>query len=402
MKEGVTVKKRKRLTLIFCLLLVGLLAFPNCLWADTKTKKDIMKVEFSEIGPLVQIFNLTAKEAIDGVEDAEEAQDDALRAINAAIDSLNFLILRAQESGSLAPPTDFVANPMAPVTQDDLFYTLLNAQLQSLNQQKRSLLNTDLDKLETQSDMVVDTITSSLETIYISYNSLGRQLDLLKAQKKLANTQLSVLEVQTELGMTTAILLKKTENEIWSLDNSIQQLERTQQTLKEQFNLALSREFDDPLEIGEVPRAMRSKIVTTDVEHDYNRAWEHSYEVILNEDEDAEREGDALRKFRHGFYSAYQDMRDKQEALELENARLKTSEQDYEIAKLKYDLGLISDLSLKTEENNFLSQKIKVELAKDAVFQAYNAYEWAKRGLIVSGGASSSSSGSGSQAPGGF
>ena len=395
-------KNRKRLTLIFCLLLVGLLAFPNCLWADARSEEDIMKVEFSEIGPLVQIYNLTAKEAIDGVEDAEEAQDDALRAINAAIDSLNFLIQGALKSGSLQPPTDFVANPMAPVTQDDLFYTLLNAQLQSLNQQKRSLLNTDLDKLETQADMVVDTITSSLETIYISYNSLGRQLDLLKAQKQLAETQMSALEVQTELGMTTAIMLKKTENEIWSLDNSIQQLERTRQTLKEQFNLALSREFDDPLEIGEVPRVMRSKIVTADVEHDYNRAWEHSYEVILNEDEDAEREGDALRKFRHGFYSAYQDMRDKQEALELENARLKTSEQDYEIAKLKHDLGLISDLSLKTEENNFLSQKIKVELAKDAVFQAYNAYEWAKRGLIVSGGASASSSGSGSQAPGGF
>jgi len=207
LKEGVTVKKRKRLTLIFCLLLVGLLAFPNCLWADARSEEDIMKVEFSEIGPLVQIYNLTAKEAIDGVEDAEEAQDDALRAINAAIDSLNFLIQGALKSGSLQPPTDFVANPMAPVTQDDLFYTLLNAQLQSLNQQKRSLLNTDLDKLETQADMVVDTITSSLETIYISYNSLGRQLDLLKAQKQLAETQMSALELQTELGMVTAIML---------------------------------------------------------------------------------------------------------------------------------------------------------------------------------------------------
>mgnify|MGYP000887916010 CR=1 FL=1 len=391
-------KRRKKLALIFCLLLVGSLVFPSCLWADAQSEKDTLNVEFSEIGPLVQTFNLTAKEAKDGVEDAEKAIDNGIDAINAAIDSLNLLIQSALQSGNLVP----TPNPLAPPTHDDLIYILLKAQLQSLYQQRDSLLGTDIDKLETQADMVVDTITSSLETIYISYNSLGRQLDLLKAQKKLAETQLSALEVQTELGMTTAIMLKKTENEIWSLDNSIQQLERTRQTLKEQFNLALSREFDDPLEIGEVPRVMRSKIVTADVEHDYNRAWEHSYEVILNEDEDAEREGDALRKFRHGFYSAYQDMRDKQEALELENARLKTSEQDYEIAKLKHDLGLISDLSLKTEENNFLSQKIKVELAKDAVFQAYNAYEWAKRGLIVSGGASASSSGSGSQAPCGF
>jgi hypothetical protein len=60
-----------------------------------------------------------------------------------------------------------------------------------------------------------------------------------------------------------------------------------------------------------------------DVESDYKKAWEDSYEVLLNEDEDSEREAEALRKFRHGFYTAYQTMRDKQDDLELKQAKLK-------------------------------------------------------------------------------
>ncbi len=378
--------------MLVCLVMAGLLIFPSCLWADAQPKEDTLKVEFSEIGPLVEIHNLAVDEAKDGVEDAEEARKDGIKAIDAAIDGLNKLGLALLNTPS--NPEDPASPPIPPAAYDNvqnqILYALLDGQKQSLLQQRSSLIAIDVDKLEIQRDMAIDTITSSLETVYITYNSLGRQLELLNAQKELADAQVAALELQEDLGMVTAVVVNKTKNEIKTLENSIKQLERTRQTLKEQFNLALSYEFDEPLEIGEVPQVMRSKIVTTDVERDYKNAWENSYEVLLNEDESSKREADVLRKFRQGFYNAYQTMRDKQDVLELENAKLALAEKDYEIAQRKHEVGIISDLQLATEKNNYLSQQIKVELTKDEVFQAYHAYEWANRGLIVSTGSSAS------------
>ncbi|ADY57263.1 hypothetical protein Sgly_2994 [Syntrophobotulus glycolicus DSM 8271] len=375
-------KKLHRTRTIFCLALAGLLVFPSCLWADAKNEEDILKVEFSEIGPLVEIHNLTANEAADSIEDSEEAKQDGLNAIDNAILQLDLL-------SSTLILTDFTLYPNATPTHDDILYALLTGQKQSLNQQRRSLSVIDVDKLEIQRDMAIDIVTSSLETVYISYNSLGRQLELLNVQKDLADAQLSALVKQQDLGMVAEVVVNKTKNEIRALENSIKQLERSRQTLKEQFNLTLSYEFDRPLEIGEVPGVMRSLIVTTDVEYDYKHAWEDSYNVVLNEDEDSETEADAIRNFRHGFYSAYQTMLDKQDTLELENTKLKTVETDYEIAKQKHILGMISDLQFKTEENGYYNQKIVVKLAEDTVYQAYRNYEWAKRGLIVSSPSSS-------------
>jgi outer membrane protein TolC len=230
------------------LVLVGLLAFPSFLWADVQAKDEVRTIEFSEIGPLVEIRNLTVEEATDGVEDAEDSKHDGLRAIDSMIDGLRALEVTLTTPDSAASPVGAYDS-----LQSQVIVALLQAQMQNLVQQRSSLTSVDVDKLEFQRDMAIDTITSGLETVYVTYNSLGRQLELLNAQKKLANAQLAALKTQVDLGMVTEVVLNKTENEIRTLEKSIQDLQRTRQTLKEQFNLALSYEFDDPFELGDVP-----------------------------------------------------------------------------------------------------------------------------------------------------
>jgi len=358
---------------------------------EDNNKDEVLKVEFAEIGPLVQIRNLTIDELKDAV---EEAEDIDLSAIDNAIDKLNELKTSLEAitpplpgtggSGGPADPGD----PVPPISVDDMqnwsLIGLLDAQIAALNQQRKSAMSIDVDKLELQLDMTIDTLTSAMEGMFISYNSLGRQLELLKNQKELAESQLKALELQRNLGLITDLVLEKTKNEIAALDKSLKDLERARETIKEQFNLMLSYEFDKPLEFGEVPRVMRSDITRIDVDDDYEDSWEDSYEVMLAEDESNKRYYDTVRKFRQGFYAAYNNLLDKQAALELEENKLSTAQKSFELAELKYKLGMLSELQYKTEKNSYLSQQIAVELAKDAVFQAYRNYEWAKRGLIVS------------------
>jgi hypothetical protein len=109
-----TLKETGKIKMFTCLVLAGLLVFPAHLWADTKSEddadeKDILKVEFSEIGPLVEIRNVDVGVAVDSVEDAEEARGDGISAIDAQISSLNNLInslaLPDPAPGSDPPPS---------------------------------------------------------------------------------------------------------------------------------------------------------------------------------------------------------------------------------------------------------------------------------------------------------
>jgi len=392
--------------MILSMVLVILLAFPMGVMAKTEDKKDkdkLLKVEFSEIGPLVQLRNLTVEELEEAIEDAEDLDlsdfDKMIAKLDELKKSLEGMTPALPGAGGGAGSGDPGGDPgsgdpgggepsLPPISGIDIAQNLgliglLDAQISALRQQ-RSAMKIDIEKLELQLDMTIDTITSAMEGMFISYNSLGRQLELLENQKELADSQLKVLKLQEELGLVTELTLEKTKNEIAGLTKSINDLTRARETIKEQFNLMLSYEFDKPLELGGVPRVVRPDVVRIDVEDDYEDAWEDSYEVLLNDDRKSKREGDAIRKFRQGFYAAYNTLQDKQAALELEEDKLRTAKKSWELAELKYSLGMLSELQYKTEKNSYLSQQITVELAKDAVFQAYRNYEWAKRGLIVS------------------
>ncbi|NLP44715.1 MAG: TolC family protein [Peptococcaceae bacterium] len=398
--------RKSKIRMILSMVLVILLAFPMGVMAKTEDKKDkdkLLKVEFSEIGPLVQLRNLTVEELEEAIEDAEDLDlsdfDKMIAKLDELKKSLEGMTPALPGAGGGAGSGDPGGDPgsgdpgggepsLPPISGIDIAQNLgliglLEAQISALRQQ-RSAMKIDIEKLELQLDMTIDTITSAMEGMFISYNSLGRQLELLENQKELADSQLKVLKLQEELGLVTELTLEKTKNEIAGLTKSINDLTRARETIKEQFNLMLSYEFDKPLELGGVPRVVRPDVVRIDVEDDYEDAWEDSYEVLLNDDRKSKREGDAIRKFRQGFYAAYNTLQDKQAALELEEDKLRTAKKSWELAELKYSLGMLSELQYKTEKNSYLSQQITVELAKDAVFQAYRNYEWAKRGLIVS------------------
>jgi len=404
--------RKSKIRMILSMVLVILLAFPMGVMAKTEDKKDkdkLLKVEFSEIGPLVQLRNLTVEELEEAIEDAEDLDlsdfDKMIAKLDELKKSLEGMTPALPGAGGGAGSGDpgggdpgsgdpGSGDPgggepsLPPISEVDIAQNLgliglLEAQISALRQQ-RSAMKIDIEKLELQLDMTIDTITSAMEGMFISYNSLGRQLELLENQKELADSQLKVLKLQEELGLVTELTLEKTKNEIADLTKSINDLTRARETIKEQFNLMLSYEFDKPLELGGVPRVVRPDVVRIDVEDDYEDAWEDSYEVLLNDDRKSKREGDAIRKFRQGFYAAYNTLQDKQAALELEEDKLRTAKKSWELAELKYSLGMLSELQYKTEKNSYLSQQITVELAKDAVFQAYRNYEWAKRGLIVS------------------
>lgn len=398
--------RKSKIRMILSMVLVILLAFPMEVMAKTEDKKDkdkLLKVEFSEIGPLVQLRNLTVEELEEAIEDAEDLDlsdfDKMIAKLDELKKSLEGMTPALPGAGGGAGSGDPGGDPgsgdpgggepsLPPISGIDIAQNLgliglLDAQISALRQQ-RSAMKIDIEKLELQLDMTIDTITSAMEGMFISYNSLGRQLELLENQKELADSQLKVLKLQEELGLVTELTLEKTKNEIADLTKSINDLTRARETIKEQFNLMLSYEFDKPLELGGVPRVVRPDVVRIDVEDDYEDAWEDSYEVLLNDDRKSKREGDAIRKFRQGFYAAYNTLQDKQAALELEEDKLRTAKKSWELAELKYSLGMLSELQYKTEKNSYLSQQITVELAKDAVFQAYRNYEWAKRGLIVS------------------
>lgn len=238
-------------------------------------------------------------------------------------------------------------------------------------------------------EQTVDTLIAAMENAYITYNSLTQQLNTLQANKKLLEKSLAAAKVQYQLGMITQNSLTNTQNQLDSLNSTIDQLTESQKSIVKQLNLSIGQGYDTYLVLKDVPDVTAEKIAAIKVDEDYKNAVDNSLSVRAKDDSDLK--DDAKRSFKNDFYNAYQNILDKQKAAEIEKTKLATAEENIKFAEIKSNLGLLSLLGLASEWSSFTGQQAASKTAEYELFRAYRNYQWAKMGLIVSGTSSSAS-----------
>lgn len=277
-------------------------------------------------------------------------------------------------------------DPLGDTTEAALYW-LLDVQIKSLEQQKNSIGSREFERtMGLQTDIANNTFVWNMQMIYITCKSLEKQIAEMNAKKNVMEKQYKILEVQKDLGMVTENALLSFENQLKDIEDGLHQLKNTYDSLISQININLSQDYDTELALEDLPKVTEYQLESIDdVDQDYRLALIQSYTVRLNED-DYEKKADATRKFKSGFYNTYEILLDKQEALELQKSKHTVAEFNMKISDLKYKLGLISALQYESDKSTYTSSKLSLDIAEDALFQAYQAYQWAKRGLIVSSG----------------
>lgn len=362
---------KKKIVLIMSLVIT--LTVPFQAFA-AKNLEPVKSLSFDEVKPLMMTRCQTILENVEAYSDTADAQDTG----EDQIDSL--LNVWSSFDSSL---DNYKAKAGSDPDLEDVLTYLLNAQKQSLQAQKGSFASQNISDMGLQTEQGNYTIVWNMESLFIQYNDLERQLQDMQAQKPLIEKKLEIAKLQKELGLATDKTVLEAESQLDQMGAGIQQLEESKEMIKQTFNVNLAQPYDTELTIEEVPDVTEEQIQAIDVDADFEKAVKESYAVKLNDNED-DKENDAKRKFENSFYRAYQDILDKQKALEAEKANFAVAETNLKIAEAKYELGMLSSLQYDAEKNSFISKENALEKAKDNLFKAYRQYQWAKQGLIVS------------------
>jgi len=366
------IKVRAKVTVVS--LLVLLLAIPFPVFAEKKLEP-ITNLKFSDVEPLMMARYQVILDNVKTYSNANTGQD----SIQTGTNNIQGLLVTLAGISSADPAVNSLVGVVA---------GLLNSQFQIAVGQNSMAQRTSITDIGLQTQQGNYTIVWNMEAMYITYNSLQQQIEDMKAKKTLLEKQLHVAKIQREIGMATETTILNAESQLTELESGMQQLEEAKKAIKETFNVNLAQKYDTDINISEVPDVTSEQIAAIKVDDDYTEAIKKSYGVQLN-DSDIDKENDAKRNFEKGFYRAYQTILDKQKTLEAEKLKFASAKKNFTIAELKYKLGMLSTIQYQAEYSAYITKKMALAKAEDTLFQAYQAYQWAKRGLIVSTGSAS-------------
>lgn len=354
---------------------------------------DKIDEEMEARSPLILNAGDKVADASSGLSDTEDGLKDSLVLITSAIDSYKLKFATVSSLIAVAPTDpNYYKDPNANLAEIYGYIisnlesnkTSLQKQLESIDDQQG-----DLWKSWLQVEQGKNQAIWGAQQIYLSYFNLEKTRDNLQTNLTLLQKKLTALQLKESLGLAIHTETLGTETQIKELSLTLDSLNKGLEALTSQMNVMLGQDFDTELSFTEPSSLSQSKLRDMDYEEDLEDALIQSYNVRLQEESD-QRE-DAERNFTLAFHQAYQNVQDKKKALELEQLKLNNEQLKYDQNILMNSLGLISPLDFEGLRSLYLTQVNKVKTAQQDVLQAYTAYDWMKKGLTVSTGASASS-----------
>ncbi len=362
----------------------------------------------------IEKLNLNVDSIIDAKDDIEDAQDKMKSALDAM--KTNF------------KPYDPLTGSDPATTAINSIYTNLNAinttniatmessvdslddQLETLDRQKADI-RTTIRKMTVQFQMVNDQLVSSAENLILSYKNL--ELEEKKLDENLITMQrsLDMTKLYKTQGMATDSDINKIQLSINTMNYNKNSIEKQKVNIKRQLNLLIGESFDDSAEIV-FNTALVDNVSVSSLgqEDDMDEAVDNSYNLRLQRYEiysantamdraDDDNDGNAynaaeldhdnaqlkyddmLRSEKLKFTQCYEDLMDKQDALNLEKGKLAQEKDNLDQAKLKFNLGMVSKKTLDDAEASYQLQYLAAETAKVNLYTQYRKYQWVLKGL---------------------
>lgn len=374
------IKSRIKFRLALVVTMIIALVFPLQVFAE-KSLNPVITLNFTDVESLMMARN---QMILDNSEAYYNANNNQSGVQNATYD-IHGLLVQLANINSADPDIMALRNTLA---------GLLQAQAQMATATNSMVQGTNISAVGAQTEQGNYTIVWNMEMLYISYNNLTQQIEDMKAKFPLLEKQLSVAKLQKQLGLTTDAGVTSAATSLNELKSGLKQLEEAQKSIKQTFNVNLAQPYDTDIQIGKVPMVTQEQISVINVDADYTEALKKAYGVRVEEyKRDTDKKNDEIRKFQNSFYRTYITVTEKQKALEVEQGKMDVAKSNKNAADIKYKLGMISSIQYAGEVSSYSTRKAMLAQAENNLFQAYHQYQWAKRGLIVSGGSANPSGG---------
>lgn len=292
--------------------------------------------------------------------------------------SLAALQQSQQNLNKLAQQLGSAAGALPPGSETAQMLSGLQTMTQTVSTQLGST-SSSLNQSLTQIDQARDQVIIGAKNLYIAYNGLEDQQDELRRSLDVLDKNIAASQKQYELGMITGLALENTKAARTTISSGIDTMDLEITALKRSFNTLIGRNYNQGLTIKSVPlpdtRYAEKIKFSDDLEDAYSNysGWGGSVSVPSNSENFDEEKG----SFGASFRKLYETIGSKQSQLANEQTTLALQQRNYDAAKKKYDVGVASQLSLVSAQDQLDTQKAKVRTAERELFSAIEQYKWA-------------------------
>ena len=287
------------------------------------------------------------------------------------------------------------------------YQTSLNQNAVSGMQQAMAMLS-QLDDaaytLRKQAKNVSGQLALGAQTMLITIKNLGCTKENLQVTLTQLDRNLAVLKTQRKLGMIGQLQLDTVQNQRDKLAQSIDTLETTRENLGSSVALMCGLDANTIVMPADFETLYEGNLDKMSYQKDLEQAQKNSFLIWQKQDavrsaynsydknisgtaEAVKSAEDALAAAKESvvaaFDSTYKTVKDCRTILAAKRTAQSQAELDLKTATVKYRKGIISKLAYQQAQDAVTTAKLNVESAYLSLYTAYNQYEWAKEGVLI-------------------
>jgi len=306
-----------------------------------------------------------------------ESMTNSLRDLNAAYSSLADI-----------PGLTDLDKGVIKVMQGSLLYNQMA--LGSINLDS---INSQIAQVRIQIPQTQAALINGGQQLFVGYHQLQDNIRKTRDSRKLLEEKLNLAKVQLSAGLGTALAVTEAELALAELDTGVAQMESQGVVMLGQLKIIVGWPQGQIIKLGAIPKPDRNffgKIVLAD---DIKSAQVNSYSLKIKEQEHKYTSNDEQKRLIKLNIDAlteqialtvttqYQKIADQNSTLLLEEQRLTVAEEKIRQTRLQHQVGLLSALALKAEENSYKTRQEAVQTAVDALFWEIENYKAIVAGL---------------------
>ncbi len=357
-------------------------------------------MEYDELENLVKYYNPSYQQILESITPMIDASQQAASQMRSSED------LKTMKDSSkelkkaldqMDPDSESMMDQMA-YQQTYTMYLTIQAGIQGVEQGAKAISKTAavMDQ-QTRSvrEQTLYSLTAAVQQMFIGYNQALASRELCAAAAELSEAAAQSAETQRSVGMATDNDVLSAQQTLLSAQNQITSLDNTLSSLRQNLYLMTGWTYDASAEIGTVPAPDLTRIDAMDLNADIIKAIDNSYSLKSLKDtlktskasaatKDKKKE-EAEAEIKTQMEALYQTVLADRSAYEAASTTLEAARLTQESSKRQYDLGMIGRLQYLQAQTAYLQQKMTADNASMALTQAILDYEWALKGIIMSG-----------------
>lgn len=230
--------------------------------------------------------------------------------------------------------------------------------------------------------------------LMIGYNTALANQALLEKVLEVNNAVYETQKLSYEQGMATEADVLSANKGVLSAQASLLQLNNSVDSLKRSLSLMTGYSVDAQPQIGAIPELDLNAISSLNLEEDTAKAIGNNYDLIelrhtasdqstTGMKSKANQESESEQTITITMQTYYHGMKQAQSAYEAASTAYEKATLEKGKADRSYGLGMLSKINYLQTQMAFLQAESEKQSAYNTLYQAYETYQWAVKGIIT-------------------